>query len=311
MAHIPVLLNEVLEILKPKAGDTVVDATLGAGGHAQALIKKIGNRGRFLGIDADPEAVARFNKLYGQKNVSAVQGNFRDIAEMVEQSGLKEVDAVLFDLGISSDQLDNPERGFTFQKTGWLDMRLNPKEEVWSAADLLANLPEQELIEIIKKYGEEKNAKRIARVIVAKRRVYPITTTTDLFELIKQSLPAPYRFKAGDAARRTFQALRIRVNNELQVIGQGLAGAFAVLKTGGRLAAISFHSLEDRILKNYFNELARGCVCPPDFPVCICGRSPQAKVLTPKPIRPTLNEQTLNPRSKSAKLRGILKLENS
>src|SRR3990167_2812570 len=293
MSHIPVLLNEVITLLQPKAGDTVIDATLGGGGHAKAILKLIGPKGKLLGIDADPQAVENFNKHIGHKNAKAVQGNFREIKRLAEESAFDQTDAVLFDLGISSDQLDDPDRGFSFQKSGALDMRLDRAAER-SAHGLINRLDENELSAIIREFGEERNAKKIARAIVVARKQKPVSTTDELFELIKLALPGAVRFKAGDVARRTFQALRIAVNRELEALPQGLKGAFSLLRPGGRMAVISFHSLEDRLVKNYFAELCRDCVCPPEFPVCICARRAEAKPITGKPVVPGEKEQKEN-----------------
>lgn len=305
--HKPVLLKEVLQVLNPRPGEVTVDATLGGGGHSAEILKALGSKGFLLGIDADPKAVQNFNgkKI---KNAKAVQGNFKNIKQITNDSGLPAADIVLFDFGFSSDQLDDAERGFSFQNSGPLDMRLNPGEGI-TAEELLNRASEQELVDIIKNYGEEKNARRIARAIVKTRRQVPLKTTDQLFELIKHVLPGHLRFKAGDVARRTFQALRIAVNGELEAIETGLKQAFEILSPGGRLAAISFHSLEDRIVKTYFNELAKGCVCPPEFPVCVCGHEAEAMILTKKPITPSEDEIKLNPRSSSAKLRAIKKNE--
>lgn len=307
--HKPVLLKEVLEVLNPGPGEIAVDCTLGGGGHAEEILKKVSEEGFLLGIDADPNAVNNFN-LKNAKNAKAVQGNFKNIKEITSDVGLRTINVILFDLGFSSDQLDDSGRGFSFQASGPLDMRLNPSQGI-TAAEILNRADEKELIEIIKNYGEEKNARRIAKAVVATRRIEPIKTTDEFFALIKKVLPAAVRFKAGDVARRTFQAFRIAVNNELEAIEKGLKEAFAVLSPGGRMAAISFHSLEDRIVKNYFNELAKGCICPPEFPVCICGHEAEALILTRKPITPTEEELKQNPRSASAKLRAIKKNEKS
>jgi len=309
MRHIPVLLKEVLQVLDPKNGEVVLDATFGGGGHAQALLEAIGPKGFLFGLDADAQNIARQRAKFEAGNVKIAAGNFADLNRIASFNGWPGFDIVLFDLGLSSGQLDDPARGFSFQKSGLLDMRLDQKNQTVTARSLVNALTEAELAQTFKEYGEEKNAKRIARAIVARRALHPLNNTDELFDLIKVSLPAPVRFKAGDAARRIFQALRIKVNDELTVLAKGLAAGFEVLNAGGRLAVISFHSLEDRIVKVYFKELARGCVCPPEFPVCICGHEAQAKILTPDAKTASAAEQKENPRSKSAKLRAIKKIQ--
>lgn len=306
--HIPVLLKEVEEVLSPKRGETVIDATLGGGGHARRLLQLVGGEGFLLGIDADPETVERFKKIEKAKNVKVAVGNFENIKQIALENGIESVDVILFDFGMSSDQLDDPDRGFSFQKTGLLDMRYNQQAQEKTAADLVNQSSEQELIDIMSKYGEERNSKRIARAIVDRRKREEINHTDQLFGVIKKSLPSIVRFKAGDVARRVFQAFRIAVNNELGVIEKGLKEAFEMLSSGGRMAAISFHSLEDRIVKHFFNDLAKGCVCPPEFPICICDEESKVEILTPKPIVPSEDEIDNNPRSKSAKLRAIKKV---
>src|SRR3989338_2328062 len=305
--HIPVFLNEEIKELDPKAGETALDATLGGGGHAEKLLSKVRTNGRLIVVDFDPEAIERFRSKHKQKNVVEIEGNFKDLESLTAERGIEKADVILFDFGLSSDQLDDPKRGFSFQKSGPLDMRLNREQGV-TAANIVNNFSERELVLIIREYGEEKNAKKIAKGIVEARRIKLFETTDELFELIKRALPANLRFKAGDVARRTFQALRITVNDELKNIDKGIKAAFKILSPGGRMAAISFHSLEDRIVKKYFLDLAKDCVCPPEFPVCKCDRKAEAIILTPKAIRPTEEEIKINPRSNSAKLRAVRKL---
>lgn len=306
--HIPVLLKEVIEILNPQPGEIAVDCTLGGGGHAEKLLETVGEEGMLIGIDTDNVAAKEFERRMDRKNAKIIVGNFSEVQELVQAQGVKSVDVVLFDFGISSDQLDNPERGFSFQADGPLDMRLNREEQERTAAYLINHASEEDLQKIIREFGEEFNARRIARAIVKRRKENLIQTTVDLFDLIKHALPAPLRFKSGDVARRTFQALRIAVNRELEVIEEGLKSAFKILSPGGRMAAISFHSLEDRIVKQYFQGLSRGCTCPPDFPVCVCGNSAEALVLTRKPLTASEEEIRSNSRVKSAKLRAIKKI---
>ena len=308
MAHTPVLLKEVLHYLTPTKGDVVIDATLGSGGHSRAMLGAIGSTGNLFGIDADEENIKNLELEFQEPSVKLISGNFSDLSRIAEENNIYHADVILFDLGLSSMQLDNADRGFSFQKPGPLDMRFNQREGR-TAADLVNKLPEKEISLLIKNYGEERNATRIARAIVETRSFAPITTTSELFELIKKSLPQIVRFKAGDVARRTFQALRIAVNDELQSLERGLKDAFDLLNPGGRMGVISFHSLEDRIVKDYFKSLARDCVCPPEFPVCRCNSKAQAAILTRKPITPATEEQEKNPRSRSAKFRAIKKLE--
>jgi 16S rRNA (cytosine1402-N4)-methyltransferase len=306
--HVPVLLKEVLSVLALRPGAVVIDATLGGGGHSRAMLQAIGPKGFLLALDADPVAADKYNAQAGA-NTKAVVANFSRLDEVAQLANLKPVDAILFDFGLSSDQLDDPARGFSFQQAGPLDMRLDQQAEKPTAADYVNRATLDELAQIIKAYGEEFNARRIARAITNQRKARPIATTAELFEIIKRTLPPGQRAKAGDVARRTFQALRIKVNNELEIISQGLRAGYHILGPGGRMVAISFHSLEDRIVKNYFLELARACTCPPQFPVCVCGGQAKAKNLTPKPILASLDEQKNNPRSQSAKLRAIEKIK--
>jgi 16S rRNA (cytosine1402-N4)-methyltransferase len=307
--HIPVLLQEVLQILNPLPGQTVVDATLGGGGHSERLLDAVGPHGRVIGIDADSVAIERTRQKFADRpNFTALHGNFSNLAELLAEHDIKNINAILFDFGFSSDQLDNSERGFSFQNDGPLDMRLHQAEEIKSARDIVNNYTQEDLARIIKAYGEEINARGIARGIIIRRKNHPIETTAELFDTIKAALPGSVRYKAGDVARRTFQALRIETNKELDVIKTGLEQGFAALISGGRMAAISFHSLEDRIVKQYFASLKQGCICPPEFPLCRCGHEPQAQLLALKPIGAGIEELAENPRSASAKLRAIEKI---
>jgi 16S rRNA (cytosine1402-N4)-methyltransferase len=312
--HVPVLLNETIEYLNPQPGDIVVDGTLGGAGHSLALAEKIGSKGTLIGLDLDPaslkEAEIKFSAHSLKTKRHFIQSNYKFIDSVLEGLGLSAVDRILVDIGISSYDLDQSGRGFSFQKDEPLDMRYDPteapehkKKEPFTARFILATYSEKELSEIFQKYSEEKFSKKIARAIVQTRTELPLETTTDLFNLIKKSLPAAVRFKAADSVRRVFQALRIEVNKELDNLRDFLPKAYNALKPGGRLAVISFHSLEDRIVKQYFNDLAKGCVCPPEFPKCICGKQPKVKILTKKPVTASEAELEKNSRSAPAKLR--------
>jgi 16S rRNA (cytosine1402-N4)-methyltransferase len=316
--HVPVLLNEVLEYLNPQPGQIVVDGTLGGAGHSLAIAEKIGEDGTLIGIDLDPASLKEAEKKFSEHGIKTkthfIQGNYKYIDSVLDGLGLSAVDGILVDIGLSSYDLDQSGRGFSFQKDEPLDMRydptsapLNKKKEPFTAKFILATYTEKELADLFEKYSEEKFSKKIARAIVQTRSEFPLETTTDLFSLIKKSLPAAFRFKAGDSVRRVFQALRIEVNSELENLKQFLPRAFEALKPGGRLVIISFHSLEDRMVKQFFAELARGCICPSEFPTCVCGKEPKAKILTRKPITATEQEAKENTRSIPAKLRAIEK----
>lgn len=297
MNHVPVLLKEAVKFLKPERGKVFIDATYGGGGHTSALLDKIGKQGRVLALDADDSAQPK--KF---ENLIFVAGNFRDIRRIAGENGFSQVDGIIFDLGFSSAELDDPSRGFSFLRGGPLDMRFDRSRGV-TAGQLLNTRSVDDLANIFKIYGEEKFAKRIAKEIVKSQEARPIKSTGELYELIKRALPSPVRHKADDSARRIFQALRIEVNSELDSLSEALPQAYELLKSGGRLVAISFHSLEDRIVKNFFKEYARGCVCPPEFPQCVCGKNSKMRILTAKPVIPSEEEMKANSRSKSAKLR--------
>jgi 16S rRNA (cytosine1402-N4)-methyltransferase len=302
MPHRPVLLRETLELLRPAAGATIVDATLGPGGHAESLLARVGPGGRVIGIDRDPAAIAfAQNRLarFGEQFV-ALQGDHRELASLLEGTL---VDGVLADLGISSYQLDDPSRGFAFSTDGPLDMRMDPRSGGPTAADLLATLEASELKDIIATWGEERYAGAIARAIVRERSKKPIVTTGELAALLERVAgPAARRFRIHPATR-TFQALRIAVNREIEGIPELIEGAVSLLRPGGRLAVISFHSLEDRAVKTSMYGLAHRCVCPPGLPVCGCGRANLVRILTSRPVVPGPDETNANPRSRSAKLR--------
>jgi 16S rRNA (cytosine1402-N4)-methyltransferase len=306
LAHTPVLLDELLELLRPARGEVAVDCTFGAGGHAAAVAAHVGPKGRLIAIDRDP-SVTEFARDVARDAPCVVElyhGNFSEVlADMADASA----DMVYMDLGVSSMQLDRRERGFSYAYDAPLDMRMDPELDV-TAADLVNTLPEDELADIFRRYGEERYAKGIARGVVLTRKKTPFTSTSELVEVIKRNIPTPARFGAGNPARRVFQALRIVVNDELQSLAHGLDEAYRVLRPGGRLAAISFHSLEDRMVKEFFKGHAAGCICPPGMPQCVCGHEPTLRVLTRRPVTPRQREVDLNPRSKSAKLRVAVKL---
>jgi 16S rRNA (cytosine1402-N4)-methyltransferase len=303
-AHEPVLLGEVVDLLAVGGGATVVDATLGLGGHAEALLQAVGPEGRLIGIDRDSQALDAARKRlapFGDSFV-AVQGNHTDLLKLLRQNGIFAVDGVLFDLGVSSLQLDDPERGFSFRGDGPLDMRMDPGSGL-TAAEILATHSEQELRQLIRHYGEERRAGAIARAIVAQREKQPLTRTLELAELVRRVLgPAAQRYRIHPATR-TFQALRIAVNREIDDLERLVTEAVSVLRRAGRVAVISYHSLEDRPVKHSMKSLAERCVCPPKLPICGCGRENLLKIVTPKPVRPTTSEIARNPRARSAKLR--------
>ncbi len=298
--HQPVLYQEVLEALAPESGKAYLDGTLGAGGHAEGILKASAPRGRLLGLDLDPEALAiARQRLFGFMDRAILrQASYREAARVLAEIGWDQVDGVLLDLGVSSMQVDRPERGFSFMAEGPLDMRFDP-ESGPSAADLVNTLAEEALADIIYEFGEERYSRRIARAIVGAR---PIQTTQELAALIEKAVPPGYDRRIHPATR-TFQALRIATNHELDVIGEALPALVGCLNSGGRIAVISFHSLEDRIVKQYFQRESRDCICPPEQPVCTCGHTAILKVLTRKPVRATEEEINKNPRARSAKLR--------
>jgi 16S rRNA (cytosine1402-N4)-methyltransferase len=301
--HVPVLAAEVRELLAVQPGQTVVDATFGAGGHAALLAADLDGRGKLIAVDRDPGARAYFDRLAKrtQAQTRFLRGDFAVVLEQLAQNGV-EADAVLLDLGVSSMQIDRPERGFSYAVDAPLDMRMDPSADV-TAAGIVNEAAERDLATIFKKYGEERYARQIARAIVRRRKEQRFERTSDLVETIKAAIPAPARFGDGHPAKRVFQALRIAVNDELGSLEAALPAAFSLLRPGGRLAVISFHSLEDRLAKRFMRELERGCDCPPDFPVCVCGKQPQLRSLSRKAIRPSAAETAANPRSSSARLR--------
>jgi 16S rRNA (cytosine1402-N4)-methyltransferase len=309
--HLPVLVEEVLAMLAPAPGSLHIDTTLGGGGHTERVLEAANPDGRVLGLDADPAAIARVEARLGPRFTDRLvlrQANFRDLATVAPEAGFARVDGCLFDLGLSSFQLADRDRGFGFRAGGPLDMRFDPSRGV-PASELLASLDTAELTALFRRYGEEPKAPRIARAIVDARRVAPITTAEELATLIERVLPPNPRIRRRThPATRTFQALRIAVNEELEALQAGLAAALDLLRPGGRLVVLSYHSLEDRIVKRFFQVERRGCVCPPELPVCVCGRNPRLRLVTNPSLTPTEAEIAANPRARSARLRAAERL---
>jgi 16S rRNA (cytosine1402-N4)-methyltransferase len=307
--HTPVLLAEVLQQLSPHPGSVIVDCTLGGAGHAKRIADLIAPTGVLVGIDQDDAALiaARDTLRLGQ-HAFLVKGNFGELDRLLTEAGIAYADGFLFDLGVSSHQLDLAERGFSYQTDALLDMRMDPSAGGITAADVVSSYQESDLARVIRVYGEERWASRIAAFIVAARARRPVTTTLELVEVIKNAVPAAARRGGPHPARRTFQALRIEVNRELEVLDTALRAAIRWLAPGGRIVVISYHSLEDRTVKRVFAGLARGCICPPEIPVCTCGNEPVLRVLTSRPVTPTAEEVEANQRARSAKLRSAEKL---
>ena len=305
--HVPVLADEVRECLGVRPGETVVDATFGAGGHAALLAADLHGTGKLIAIDRDPSARDYFDRFAKRAGVQTrfLRGDFAVVLGQLAENGV-EADAILLDLGVSSMQIDRPERGFSYAADAPLDMRMDPSADV-TAAGIVNEADERDLATIFRRFGEERYARPIAREIVRRRKERPFERTGDLVDVIRAAIPAPARFGDGHPAKRVFQALRIAVNDELGALESALPAAFAMLRPGGRLAVISFHSLEDRIVKQFMRDLERGCDCPPDFPVCVCGRQPELRSLSRKPIRPGAAELASNPRAASARLRAGVK----
>ncbi|MGH2788179.1 MAG: 16S rRNA (cytosine(1402)-N(4))-methyltransferase RsmH [Actinomycetota bacterium] len=308
MDHDPVLADQVLDLILPalEGGGVVVDATLGRGGHARRLLEAA--RGiELIGIDRDPESVAaaRAHLAAHAHRVRIVRDNFAGLASVLERLGVPSVRGVLFDLGVSSPQLDEADRGFSFRHDGPLDMRMDPTARL-TADDVVNRYPERELARVIRRYGEERWALRVARSIVRRR---PVRSTSELAAVVTDAIPAATRRTGGHPARRTFQAIRIEVNDELGSLASALPDTLEALEAGGRVAVISYHSLEDRTVKRFFADAARGCTCPPDFPVCRCGAKASLRVLTRRPVRPAAPEIERNPRSSAAKLRAAERIE--
>ncbi len=306
-SHRPVLFQETIDSLEIRPDGRYIDGTLGGGGHSEAILQRL-TTGTLLSIDQDPDAIAAAGKrLERYPNSRIVQGNFCRMDEIAKEAGISAVDGVLLDIGVSSYQLDTPERGFSYHHDAPLDMRMSKAGR--TAGELVNGLSQQELASILFRYGEEKNANRIAAGICKAREAAPIETTGQLAEIVKGSVPAAVRRGEGHPARKTFQALRIAVNGELDRLREGLQAGFGLLKPGGRLAVITFHSLEDRIVKQQMSDWCRGCVCPKDFPVCVCGRKPQGELVYKKGLTPSPQELAENPRARSARLRVIQKLK--
>jgi len=299
--HKPVLFRETIEALQIRPDGRYIDGTMGGGGHSEAILQRLGT-GRLLSIDQDPDAIAAGGeRLAKYPQSTVVQGNFAQMAQLAHEHGLDHADGILLDIGVSSRQLDAPERGFSYHHDAPLDMRMS--QSGVSAKDLVNTLSQKELAQIIFRYGEDRSAGRIAAGICKAREQGEIATTLQLAEIVKASVPAAVRRAEGHPARRTFQALRIAVNGELDRLQEGLQAALELLSPGGRLAVITFHSLEDRIVKQAMAQWCQGCTCPPDFPVCVCGKKPKGKLLYKKGLSPSAEECAENPRARSARLR--------
>jgi len=306
--HVSVLLNESVDGLEIKKDGIYADGTMGGGGHSEAIAKRLSKNGVLIGIDRDLEALAASRKrLENYQNVLYVHNNYKNIKDVLLELEIDKIDGAVLDLGVSSYQLDNRERGFSYMEDAPLDMRMN-RESDFSAYDVVNTYSEEKLASIFFEYGEERFSRKIASIICDRRKQAPIETTLELVDIIKAAIPERFRQKNSHPAKRTFQAIRIEVNGELRDLRNAIDNFFDVLKPGGRLSVITFHSLEDRIVKQAFNSYATGCTCPPDFPICVCGNKPRGKVITRKPILPTDEECEANKRSKSAKLRIVEKL---
>jgi 16S rRNA (cytosine1402-N4)-methyltransferase len=306
--HVPVLAEEVVSLLDPRPGETIVDGTFGAGGHSSLLASRLRGDGKLIAIDRDPTVAPFFERFRRETGVKARlhHGEFSTVLQHLADNGVK-ADAILLDLGVSSMQLDRPDRGFSYAIDAPLDMRMDPGA-TYSAQDLVNEGSERDLADIFKRYGEERYARQIARAIVRRRAQQPFERTADLVEVIKGAIPAPARFGEGHPAKRVFQALRIEVNDELGAVERALPAALEMLRPGGRLAVISFHSLEDRIVKQFLRNQEHGCTCPPDFPVCVCGSEPTMRATPRRAVRPSADEIARNPRAQSARLRVGTKL---
>ena len=299
-SHIPVLLHETIEGLAIKENGIYVDGTAGGGGHSGEILRHL-TTGKLISIDQDPDAISTLlQKFKNNENAIIIKGNFGNMKDLLELRGVRRVDGVLLDIGVSSHQLDTVSRGFSFHEDAPLDMRMS--QSGVTAEELVNTLPYEELRKIIFEYGEERYASSIAKGIIAAREQEPVTTTLQLAEIVKANVPQKVR-RDGHPARKTFQAIRIAVNDELNVLSRGLDDAFKLLAKGGRLAVITFHSLEDRIVKQKMAQWCQGCTCPKDFPVCVCGNKPKAKLVNKKPVCANETELADNPRARSAKLR--------
>jgi 16S rRNA (cytosine1402-N4)-methyltransferase len=306
--HIPVLAGELIDLLDPRPAQTAIDCTFGGGGHAELIAERLGSEGTFIAIDRDPLAEERFEELANEVacSVRFIRASYAEALELLADEGVR-ADIAYFDLGMSSMQVDTRERGFSYSYEAPLDMRMDPEQEL-SAREIVAGWDERRLARALRDFGEERHAGAIARMIVRRREQAPIETTVELVDTINAAIPAPARFAGGHPAKRSFQALRIAVNDELGQLDRGLPLAWELLREGGVLAGISFHSLEDRRVKRFLTERARGCICPPEMPVCGCGREAQAALLARRAIMPSAGEVAHNPRSTSARLRAARKL---
>ena len=307
--HIPVLFHEIMDIMAPQPGEIFVDCTLGGGGHSRGFLERMGGQGRLIGIDQDTNALqaAGANLAEFGDRVTYVHSNYNNLDDILNQYAPDGVDGILFDIGVSSHQLDEKDRGFSYMQDAPLDMRMNQSQK-FSAWDVVNTYSEDELHRIIKEYGEERWAKRIAKFIVEFRQNKPVDTTGELVDIIKRAIPKGAREEGSHPAKRTFQAIRIEVNDELGVLTRTITVAAKHLKKGGRLGIISFHSLEDRIVKEQFRYLASDCICPPELPFCQCDKVSEVKILTRKPVMATQEELEANSRSKSAKFRAVQKI---
>jgi 16S rRNA (cytosine1402-N4)-methyltransferase len=306
--HIPVLAGELIEALDPAPGQIAVDCTFGSGGHARLVADRLGSGGELICIDRDPQAEERFDEFAEEAPCSTrfIRGNYADVLPALAGEGVR-ANLLYMDLGLSSVQIDARQRGFSYSYDAPLDMRMDPSQSL-DARVVVNEWPEQRLVAIFRDYGEERYAGPIAREITRARDRSHLETTNELVAAIKRAVPTPAQFAAGHPARRVFQAIRIAVNEELASLERALPAGWALVQEGGRVAAISFHSLEDRRVKQFFAELARGCVCPPDFPVCVCGREPLAELVTRRAVKPTPGELANNPRAASGRLRAAAKL---
>ena len=308
VTHVPVMPVEVADLLEPRPGDTIVDCTFGGGGHAARLEPLLRGSGMYVAIDRDASVTPFYERFAASASVPTrfVGGDFALILRNMASTGAR-AEAILMDLGTSAMQVDTPARGFSYANDAPLDMRMDATSSL-TAAEIVNTWDEREIAQILSSYGEERYARQIARAIVRRRASRPIERSADLVELIRSAIPTPARFGQGHPAKRVFQALRIATNDELQSLRDGLEAALDVLTPGGRIAVISFHSLEDRIVKRFLRDRAKGCTCPPELPVCVCGKEPEARVLTSKPVRPSSHEVDDNPRAASARLRAAVRV---
>ena len=309
--HIPVLAGELIDLLDPRPGEIAVDCTFGGGGHARLIADRLGPAGTLIGIDRDPIAEERFSEIAAELpcRTRFIRADFVSAVQRLDSEGVR-TDLAYLDLGMSSMQVDTWERGFSYAYDAPLDMRMSPEQEL-TARQIVNEWDERRLARLLREYGEERYASRIARAIVRARAREELDSTHHLVEVIKGAVPVPAQFAGGHPARRTFQAMRIVVNDEMSQLDAALPAVWKVLRPGGRFAAISFHSLEDRRVKRFLVDRARGCVCPPELPICVCGHQPEAELLTRRAVSPTAGEIEANPRSKSAHLRAARKLEDA